>query len=264
MSFRNYFFTLFLSTTLIVAACNHQSTVTGVDVGYVEMNKTELQYDSATDKILKPYKDSLDKLMNVIVGRLAVPMPKERDKPETLLGNFVADICFERIDGKPTPVIFVPGPYGRANICLFNSGGLRSSLPKGDITRGNIFELMPFDNELVVLTLSGKKTWELIRYVAMTGGQPMAGMKLGIHPDRTPATVSINGQPFDSTRTYNVVTSDYLANGGDKMDFFKNPIKIQTTGILIRNAIMEYCIAETAKGNILTAQLDGRFYYETK
>lgn len=259
MQFRNYFITLFLSATLIVAACNHQSAVTGVEVGYVEMNKTELQYDSATDKILKPYKDSLDKLMNVIVGRMAVPMPKERDKPETLLGNFVADICLQRINS-----MNYKSPDVAGTLCLFNNGGLRSSLPKGDITRGNIFELMPFDNELVVLTLSGKKTWDLIRYVSMSGGQPMAGMKLGIHPDKTPATIFIGTQAFDSTKTYHVVTSDYLASGGDKMDFFRNPVKMQTTGILIRNAIMEYCIAETAKGNTLTSQLDRRFFYETK
>ena len=259
MLFRRYFFSLFLSATLIVVACQHKAGVTGIDIGYVEMNKKELQYDSATDKILKPYKDSLDKLMNVIVGHTDVPMPKERDKGETLLGNFVADICLKRIismDNKSPDVSGI--------LCLFNNGGLRSSLPKGDITRGNIFELMPFDNELVILTLSGEKVKQLIRYVAMSGGQPMAGMKLGINPDKTPATVFIGTQKFDSTKTYHVITSDYLASGGDKMDFFKNPIKVQTTGILIRNAIMDYCIAETAKGNTLTAKLDGRFYYEAK
>jgi 2',3'-cyclic-nucleotide 2'-phosphodiesterase (5'-nucleotidase family) len=264
MLVRKYFFPLFLSATFFVVACHHQAQVTKLDVGYVEMNKTELQYDSATDKILQPYKDSLDKLMNVVIGRTAVPMPKERDKPETLLGNFVADICYNRLERGDASSVMSPGKYGPIDICLFNTGGLRASLPEGNITRGNIFELMPFDNELVVVTLSGKKTWELIRYVAMTGGQPMSGMKLGIHPDKTPATVFIGGAPFDSTKTYRIVTSDYLANGGDKMDFFKNPIKNQTTGILIRNAILDYCIAENAKGNALTAKLDGRFYYETK
>ena len=259
MRFNKYFFSLFLSTTLIVAACNHQSHVTGVNVGYVEMNKTELQYDSATATILKPYKDSLDKLMNVIVGRTDVPMPKERDKLETLLGNFVADICLQK-----TLSLDYKSPEVAGTISFFNNGGLRSSLPKGDITRGNIFELMPFDNELVIITISGKKTWELIRYAAKSGGQPMAGMKLGIHPDKTPASVLIHGQPFDSTKTYRVVTSDYLANGGDKMDFFKNPVNMQTTGILIRNAILDHCIAETKTGNTLTSQLDGRFFYETR
>lgn len=259
MLFRKYFFTFFLSATLFVSACNHQSAVTGVEVGYAEMNKTEFQYDSATDKILKPYKDSLDKLMNVIVGHCEMAMPKERDKPETLLGNFVADICLLKIKSLDYNSASVAG-----TISLFNNGGLRSSLPKGDITRGNIFELMPFDNELVVLTLSGKKMRELIRFVSMSSGQPMSGMKLGIHPDKTPATIFIGGQAFDSTKTYQVITSDYLANGGDKMDFFKNPVKIQTTGILIRDAIMDYCIAETKQGHTLSAKLDGRFYYETK
>ncbi len=260
MLFRKRFSFLLVTALLFSVACR-QTQVTELEVGYAELNKEALQYDSATDKILKPYKDSLDKLMNVIVGHTDVAMAKERDKPETLLGNFVADICLARTN---TYAEKSAGTINRVDIALFNNGGLRSSLPKGIITRGNIFELMPFDNELVVLTLSGKKTWELIRYVSASGGQPMAGMKLGIHPDRTPSAVLINGQPFDSTRTYNVVTSDYLSNGGDKMDFFKNPVKIQATGILIRNAILDYCIAETAKGNILTAKLDQRFYYDIK
>ncbi|CAN5521093.1 hypothetical protein BH11BAC1_BH11BAC1_29140 [soil metagenome] len=90
----------------------------------------------------------------------------------------------------------------------------------------------------------------------------MAGMKLGIHPDKTPSIVSIQGQVFDSTKSYRIVTSDYLANGGDKMDFFKNPIKLETTGILIRDALLDYCDAETKRGNMLTSKLDGRFYYD--
>lgn len=259
MQVRKYFFIFFLSTTLIVAACHHQSALTGVEVGYVEMNKTELQHDSATGNTIRPYKDSMDHLMNVVVGTTDVAMPKENNKTETLLGNFVADICLQKV-----MTLDYKSPDVAGTFSFFNNGGMRSSLPKGKITRGNIFELMPFDNELVVLTLSGKKTWELIRYAAASGGQPLAGMKMGIHPDRTPATAFINGQPFDSTKTYRVVTSDYLANGGDKMDFFKNPIKIQTTGVLIRNAILDYCMEETKQGRALTAKLDGRFYYEAK
>jgi 2',3'-cyclic-nucleotide 2'-phosphodiesterase (5'-nucleotidase family) len=260
---RRYILPLFFAAVSAVA-CHHHADVTGIDVGYAEMNKSADQFDSATDKILRPYKDSLDKLMNVIVGKTDTAMPKERDKPETLLGNFVADVCMEKINGKTSSVLVAVGPYGDADICLFNTGGLRSSLPKGNITRANIFELMPFDNQLVIVTLSGKKTWELIRYVAMTGGEPMAGIKLGVHPDKTPSAVFIQGQPFDSTKNYAVLTSDYLANGGDKMDFFKQPVKIENTGILIRDAILDYCEEQTQKGNILTSKLDGRFYYDTK
>jgi 2',3'-cyclic-nucleotide 2'-phosphodiesterase (5'-nucleotidase family) len=247
----------FIATTIV--ACHHPAHVTQVDVQYVEMNKNDRQIDSATDAILSPYKDSLDKLMNVIVGHTEVEMPKENGKTETLLGNFMSDICLAKINSPATKTL--TGISG--DLCLFNNGGMRSSLPKGDLTRKNIFELMPFDNELDIVTISGKQMWNLLRFVAMSGGEPMSGLKLGVTLNKTPGTILIQGQPFDSTKTYNVVTSDYLAYGGDKMDFFKNPLKLTTTGIKIRDAILDYCEEQTKQGKILTAKLDGRFYYET-
>jgi 2',3'-cyclic-nucleotide 2'-phosphodiesterase (5'-nucleotidase family) len=260
MRFRHFSIAILFSALIFPIACHHAAQVTGVDVQYVEMNKTDAQFDSATDKIIHPYRDSLDKLMNVVVGTSDVEMPKENGKTETLLGNFVADLCLQNINHPAYPS---PSDM-KADICLFNNGGLRSSLPKGILTRRNIFELMPFDNELDVVTLSGKQMWNLLKFVAMSGGEPISGMRIGVNPDKTPDRVVIQGQVFDSTKTYNVLTSDYLANGGDKMDFFKSPVKLTTTGIKIRDAILDYCTNETSKGNILTAKIDGRFYYETK
>ena len=109
-----------------------------------------------------------------------------------------------------------------------------------------------------------RSTMELLRYLAASGGQPVAGIRMGIHPDKTPGTTLIKGVAFDSTRTYKVVTSDYLANGGDKMDFFKSPLKLETTGYKIRDAILDY-LAEQQKNNLtIQPALDGRMYYETK
>lgn len=249
----------FLVTALLSTACHHPAHVTAVDVQYAELNKQDTQSDPGTEAIIHLYKDSLDKLMNVVVGHSDVAMSKERDKPETLLGNFVCDLSLLRVNA-----IYRPADKHPVDFCLMNIGGLRSSLPQGDLTRGNIFELMPFDNELDIVTLSGKQTWELLRFVAMSGGEPIAGIKIGVKADKTPGTVLIQGQAFDSTKTYKVVTSDYLANGGDKMDFFKNPLKLETTGYKIRDAILDYCQAQTAAGKTLTAKTDGRFYYETK
>ncbi len=260
MLFRKFSIAVFSTTTLFIVACHPTAKVTSVDVEYVEMNKKDVQYDSATDLIIHPYRDSLDKLMNVIIGTTDVEMPKENGKTETLLGNFVADLCLEKINHPAYP----KPDDSKADICLFNNGGLRSSLPKGVITRRNIFELMPFDNELDIVTISGKQMWNLLKFVAMSGGEPMSGMKFGVKSDKTPGTVLIQGQAYDSTKTYNVLTSDYLANGGDKMDFLKNPIKLTATGIKIRDAILDYCSEQTTKGKILTATLDQRFYYETK
>lgn len=248
-------FSVFISL-LLAAACQHRAQVTAVETGSVVMDGKSSLHDSATAALLLPYKDSLDKLMDVVVGYSDAAMPKERDKLETLLGNFVADVCLERVNLSKLPV--------KADLCLLNNGGLRSSLPKGAITRGTIFELMPFDNEIVVVTLSGEKTRDLLRYLAASGGQPAAGLKMGITPDKKPGTILIQGQPFDSTRTYNIVTSDYLANGGDKMEFFREPLQVTTIGVKIRDAILDYCEMKAKQEQALSPKLDGRLYYETK
>lgn len=253
------FLPLLFSVAIGGFSCHRPVHVTSVTPGYSEVNKATAQSDSATHSILAPYKLGMDSIMNEVVGQTSEAMPKERDKSETLLGNFVADVCLEKGNSAYKPEDGIPG-----QVCILNNGGLRSSLPKGNITRGNVFELMPFDNEIVVVTISGSKMWELIKYVAASGGVPVAGMKMGLKADKTPGAVFINGVAFDSTKTYKIVTSDYLASGGDKMSFLKEPLRIEQTGYRIRDAILDYFLATKKQGTIVTPKLDGRIYYETK
>jgi 2',3'-cyclic-nucleotide 2'-phosphodiesterase (5'-nucleotidase family) len=242
---------------LFIVACNHKSHVTGITPGYAEMNATVAQTDSATHALLEPYKLKLDSVMNVVVGQTAFALPNEKGKTETLLGNFVADAClaqgnlaYKPADGKP------------AQVCILNNGGLRASLPAGNVTRGNVFELMPFDNEIVVVTISGAKMWDLVKFAAASGGVPIAGMNIGMKPDKTPGTILIGGVPFDSTKTYKVMTSDYLANGGDKMAFLKEPISNEKTGYLIRTAILDTFTEAQKAGKAVAPVTDRRMHYE--
>lgn len=240
----------------VTVAC-HQSHVTAVTPGFVELNAGVSQSDSATHAILAPYKLSLDSVMNAVVGQTAFALPKEPGKVETLLGNFVADACLSRGNAMYHPADGLP-----AQVCVLNNGGLRASLPAGSITRGNVFELMPFDNEIVVVTISGKKMWDLVRFCCASGGVPVAGVNIGMKPDKTPGTVLIGGMPFDSTKTYKVMTSDYLANGGDKMGFLKDPIQQEKTGYLIRNAILDTFSEAQKAGKMISPVTDGRMHYE--
>lgn len=244
---------------LLLLACHHPAHVTGVTPGYTVMNDSVAQRDTAIEAILNPYKLHLDSIMDEVVGTTTVALPNEKGKLETLLGNFVSDVVLAKGNQH-----YAPADEKPAQVVVLNNGGLRASLPKGNITRRNVFELMPFDNEIVVVTLSGSRMWELIRYVAVSGGVPVAGMTLGMHPDKTPGEVLINGVPFDSAQTYKVMTSDYLAYGGDKMSFFKNPLKYETTGYLIRTAILDSFEEKHKAGIAVTPVLDGRIHYETK
>jgi len=184
--------------------------------------------------------------------------PKERGKPETKLGNLVADLSLE-IANK----LYQPIDGNNIDLCLLNFGGLRSSLPKGEITRGKIFELMPFENELVVVTITEANFIKLLTYIKDVGGQPISGeIKLSFNDNNKEEENLKQLLDKSGTSEFKILTSDYLANGGDKMNFFLNPAKIETLGVKLRDAIIEYCISENRKGNKLVGKLDGRISFE--
>ena len=76
-----------------------------------------------------------------------------------------------------------------------------------------------------------------------------------------PSRIFVNGEPFDSLKTYKVVTSDYLANGGDKYSFFKEPLQREDLRVKVRDAIMEFIMEEKQNGKALNSHFDGRIYY---
>ena len=191
--------------------------------------------------------------MNEVLIVSAEEFPKERGIPETKLGNLVADLSLE-IANK----LYNPTDNHNIDFCLLNNGGLRTSLPKGEITRGKIFELMPFENELVVVTITKPNLVTLIEYLKSVGGQPISG-GLTIKSESGIADVVAD---WSNYRSIKILTSDYLANGGDNMNFFLNPIKIEPIGIKLRDAIIQYCKEQNKQGKQLVGKLDGRITLE--
>ena len=174
--------------------------------------------------------------------------------PEGVLGNFITDLTFETGNE-----YCVKNHIEKVDFCLLNNGGLRTTLPKGDITKGRIFELMPFENELVVMTLTGEKTQGLFNFLARVNGMPIAGAKMGID-NKKPVNILIGGKAFEPSNVYRVLTTDYLAEGGEKMRFFMDPVKRENVGIKLRDAIIEFVAEQGEKGTMLSAQLDGRIH----
>jgi 2',3'-cyclic-nucleotide 2'-phosphodiesterase (5'-nucleotidase family) len=218
-----------------------------------------------TAMLIHPYQEKLEKEMNEVLIISSEEFPKERGKAQTKLGNLVADLSLEIANQlyKPIDNHFI-------SFCLLNFGGLRTSLPEGEITRGKIFELMPFENELVVVTITQEKCNELTTYIKDIGGQPISGsLTLHYKENYVDEELLSVGRSFDNKKTngyknntIKILTSDYLANGGDKMNFFLNPIRIEPVGIKLRDAIIQYCISENEKGNQLVGKLDGRITFE--
>jgi 5'-nucleotidase len=255
-SLNKLFTYLLITTTCLIIACS-------TNPKYVSKNSSisvDSTYtaDMQVSKLISPYKSKLDAEMNEVLVISSQEFPREKGKPQTLLGNLVADLSLEIAKNMYTDSI---------DFCLLNFGGLRTSLPKGEITRGKIFELMPFENELVVLTINKDSLNSLISYLVINGGQPVSGnFKLSTIEtkdlDDALNPLPISSEAMKNSNQVNVLTSDYLANGGDNMTFFSNPIKYEKVGIKLRDAIIKYCIDENKKGNTLTSKIDGRIVFE--
>jgi len=244
-----------IAITLI--GCFSESKIKSISSSYIEFStETTPNDDESAAKLIKPYKLKLESEMNAVLAICELNMFKAN--PEGVLGNFVSDLTLEKGNE-----YCLKNNISKADICLLNNGGLRTTLPKGNITRGRIFELMPFENELVVLTLSGEKTQGLFDFLARVNGMPLAGAKLGIE-NKKPVNILVGGKAFDLNKTYRVLTSDYLADGGDKMRFFKDPLKRENVGNKLRDAIIEFIKEQGDKGLTITAKLDGRIYPVSK
>ncbi len=197
--------------------------------------EVEAELDSSILSIINPYQIEIEDQMNEVLTYTKNNLTK--GKPQSTIGNFVTDLCLD---------------YADADICIMNNGGLRTNIDKGPISRGKIYELMPFENELVILELNKNDYMGLLQYIVQRGGEPFSGIKITI--DNKGQIIS-NSWPvnFELGEKVKVLTSDYLANGGDKMSFFKNK-KQYKIGIKLRDAIIDYC----SKKDTINITLDNR------
>lgn len=209
-------------------------------------NKTEALADTSYKRYLQPYKQRIDAEMNVVIGQAAETM--RGHAPESLLSNFSADVY------RSSAAAYLKSDV---DIAVVNLGGLRTEVPAGDITVRKVFELMPFENELVVLWLRGDKLMELLQYFAKAGGEGVSGIRMEIRNGKA-ENITINGEAPDSKRLYSISTNDYLAGGNDKMIQLAMSEKRLNTGIKVRDMLLNYIKSETKKGNKIQSKLDGR------
>jgi 2',3'-cyclic-nucleotide 2'-phosphodiesterase (5'-nucleotidase family) len=157
-----------------------------------------------------------------------LPEPMDTGKPEGPLGALIADITLDRArEASGLPV----------DAAVINDGGLRIPWPAGVITLDLVFQVMPFDNEIVVVRLSAEKMRMLADQIAERHGEPVSGMSFRI-ADEQAVDLLVGGRPVEE-RDYWVATSDYLAGGGGGMDALWNAVETRHTGVLMRDAIAD-------------------------
>jgi len=236
----------FLSVALLFVACVPKVYVAN-ELAYKGYSiNQDAKKDDAVLALLKPYSDSVNATMNGIIGTVATTL--EKGFPNGSLGNFMTDAMLaaainqysQNVDG-----------------AFVNTGGIRlTQVTAGPITTGKIFELMPFDNLLIIQKMSGTQLQVFLDHISTRGGWPMAGITFQIK-NKKAINVLVKGKPINMAATYTIANSDYVANGGDDCIMLKALPQI-TNGYLIRDAIIGYVKDLTASGKRVEANMEER------
>jgi len=203
--------------------------------------------DEEIARFLAPYSEQVRKRANRVVGHLKQPMDRGvYGSGQSAIGNFVADAMVEAV---------ISSIGAKPDLCFTNSGGLRQDLPEGPITEGQIIEVMPFDNSIVVFRFNGHQLNKLAERIARRG-DPMSGMRYQKRSGR-PENIQVGGHSINPEKMYTVCTNDYLFDGGGGYGFdgAENPIY---TGVLLRDAMLSRFRDAAAEKIQISGELDGR------
>jgi 2',3'-cyclic-nucleotide 2'-phosphodiesterase (5'-nucleotidase family) len=234
-----------LALLLALASCNTAYRASGVQYDYVRITP-ELPKDSALIRLTQSYRDSLHRSMSEVLGIADAPM--ERTQPSGSLNDFITDAILYMAKEKMDP---------RVSIGVMNYSGVRLyNIPAGPITRGTVFELMPFDNQLLVQGVKGSVLQQFLDATAKERGWPLAGVTMQIKEGKA-VNVRIAGQPINPEQTYYMAITDFVVNV-DPVGAVLRQLPVQNTGYLVRDAIMDYVRGLKAAGKTIRVSNEKR------
>ena len=217
-------------------------------------SRYDVQPDQQAAEFLKPYKHVVDSIMGPVMGQVACNMHAER--PESNLSNLLADILvWAAKDYNEKPVLGV-----------YNMGGIRADLTRGNVTYGDVLNVAPFENKICFVTLTGEMLLQLFREIAATGGEGVShGTEMVITKDKKLVSVRLHGQEIDPNAAYRVTTINYLLEGNDKMMAFRkgtDKVSPEDASNNTRFLIMNYFKDKQSRGEVVDSKVEGRIKIE--
>lgn len=250
--------------TLIVQAGEHLKNIGLVDIEFVDgeiakkeaklisfEEALELEEDEEISKEIARLEEENQKILSVAIGQSNVELVGEREvvrAGESNLGNLATDAMLD-ITG--------------ADVAMTNGGGIRASIPAGEITKGNVLEVFPFGNYIVVLELTGEEILNALEhgvdtYPELAGKFPhVAGMTYKIDPSKEAGNriveLLVDGEPIELDKSYTLATNDFMAVGGDGYTMFEDaPIVGEFEGL--DEALIKYI----EKIGVVEYEVEGR------
>lgn len=226
---------------VFISACDATTRIYSVESRSQKVVSTDSIERSDLDSFLIPYRAQLHRKMKDTLAYSNQSLTKK--KVESTLGNWVADGMMWYTRDKL---------FEQADVAICNSGGLRSkSLPAGPILLKHIFELMPFENELVIIDVDSNDFKIILERIARKDGWPVSkGFYLKLNDENKIVDWSLGGV---KKMYYKVIVSDYIATGGDGMSILIDKPR-KNLNVLIRDALIGY--AKYQKN--LQANIEGR------
>lgn len=209
-------------------------------------SRLDNRIDRKFSDIIDDYAAEVKEKMNIKLGY--APYEIRRGAPESPLGNLSAD-----------GLIWAAKKFHNttADVAVYNTGGVRANISKGDVTLGDVYAVYPFDNTLSLMTIKGNKLKELLRKVP--GSLYVnAGVRIVKNGDSI-TTMTVGGKSIVDSKDYIVATIDYISDNDGYASIFENHIKREDSVEMIRDYLGEYFkyLADQNNNNI-TASTDGR------
>jgi 2',3'-cyclic-nucleotide 2'-phosphodiesterase (5'-nucleotidase family) len=235
----------------LILSCNNGHHVTKVEGKRIEINP-EIPADSAIEAFIKPYHDHLNKDLDSIISYAPMTYAKTDGELNTAIGNLMADAVYSQCNP-----LFKKRTGKDIDFVLLNYGGIRSVIPQGNITTRTAYEIMPFENAVVVTELKGAQIQDLLRYLSIAKRAHPISQQLQITLNERYEVISatLNGSAIAPDKSYFVATNDYLFNGGDKMSFFQQNEGVYPLNYKVRNVLIDYF----KKIDTLKSKKDNRF-----
>ncbi|MBO4264225.1 MAG: 5'-nucleotidase C-terminal domain-containing protein [Bacteroidales bacterium] len=182
-----------------------------------------------------------------VIGQSARYMDKPDDCVEFGLGNLIADAMLatcQELTGK------------KADVSLQNFGGIRVDMPEGAITLDVVESMLPFRNYLTIVDVKGA---DLRKIFAQFAGTPLCvgGARLVLEGGAL-ADVTVGGAPLQDQKTYAVVTTSFLLDGGDGYAIAKDAVRMNEYPVLMKEMFERYIRSMTAENKVVDAEVDGR------
>jgi len=250
MDLKNKHFVIIVTYMIFLGCEEYVPKLRNVEGQRIQINYTATPKDSI-ESFISPYRNRINQVLDSVLAYAPKTLSKTEGTLNTAAGNLMADIIIEEVN----PIYKARTGRG-IDFAVLNHGSIRSIISSGNISERTAYEIMPFENSVVIAELDGKTVRAMVSFLINAEvAHPISGIQIIVDKNKSLQAVNIHGKPFNENKTYFVATSDYLITGGDKMDFFKDYISLTDSDYLIRNTLIDYF----KKMDTITAFEDDRF-----